>query len=656
MKNYPTFFLILVTCLLFSTFSYVDYAVTGLLLVTLTLYVVYAEKRDGTVTSYTYSPLILVYLLWLLCVSFFSPVPYASSSNLVMLIGLPLIYLVATNYPHYSEAWGKLRYLFMLLGIALSIWGIWQVVNHIGNGYATGPLNDRNAFAATLNLLWFPIVYLFVTNTYLMTSRLAVFTSALAVFVIGFGMFATTSRGGILTWALLVPILLWAAYKHTKSIKIISYVLVLILVGYVCSSYFLNNSIADRTFALTHDPSSHARLQLWQSTIDMALDHPLLGTGWGTFAYYYPAYRLPIEKSTAGFFAHNDYLQFAAEGGLVAMLLLIAIMVSVLWKVKENFNQSENVRFESVALLLGVLALFVHAVVNFIFYFSFMSVVAGLYLARVSILTEYPRLHVLPKLSEIRGSVKKLIVSVGVFFLCIPYLVQLFAQLCLTGSNPGLRIVQALSPKTSAFQVANFISSVNPANGIAQEYILRTYEYYLIENSDVLAADARKDMLSEALEDVDALRKQNANYANIGIREVKLILAADDDSTYVRKAYQILNDNLKADPYDGASMMLLAKLHFKEGKREQSLATLNAAYNKVIKKRDQLLVVVEYLRQLAYPKIYSDLDDIEKQLQLIKINAETGRADIESTDIYEVLVTRLGKIQSELEKVNVNKQ
>jgi hypothetical protein len=163
-------------------------------------------------------------------------------------------------------------------------------------------------------------------------------------------------------------------------------------------------------------------------------------------------------------------------------------------------------------------------------------------------------------------------------------------------------------------------------------------------------------MLSEALEDVDALRKRNANYANIGSREVKLIMAADDDSTYTSKAYQILNDNLKADPYDGTSMMLLAKLQFKDGKREQSLATLNAAYNKVIKRRDQLLVVVEYLRQLAYPKIYTDLDDIEKQLQLIKINAETGRADIESTDIYERLVTRLGEIQSELEKVNINKQ
>jgi O-antigen ligase len=656
MKNYPTFFLILVTCILLSTFSYVDYAVNGLLLVTLTLYVVYAEKRDGRVTSYSYSPLILVYLLWLLCVSFFSPVPHASSSNLVMLICLPLTYLVATNYSHYSEAWRILRYLFMLFGIVLAIWGIWQVVNHIGHGYATGPLNDRNAFAATLNLLWFPIVYLFVTSAHLMTSRLAVFTSALAVFVIGFGLFATTSRGGILAWALLLPILLWAAYQYTKSIKTIIYVLVLSFVGYVSSSYFLNSSIADRTFVLTQDPSTQARLQLWQSTLKMALDHPVLGTGWGTFAYYYPAYRLPIEKSTAGFFAHNDYLQFAAEGGVFAMLLLIAIMVGVLWKVKENFNQTETVRFESVALLLGVLALFVHAAVNFIFYFSFMSAVAGLYLARVSILTEAPRLHALPKISQIRGSVRKLIVFTGLFFLCIPYLVQIFAQLCLTGSNPGLKIVQAVSPKTSAFQVANFISSVYPANGIAQEYILRTYEYYLIESTDVLTVDAKKDMLSEALEDVDALRKRNANYANIGSREVKLIMAADDDSTYTSKAYQILNDNLKADPYDGTSMMLLAKLQFKDGKREQSLATLNAAYNKVIKRRDQLLVVVEYLRQLAYPKIYTDLDDIEKQLQLIKINAETGRADIESTDIYERLVTRLGEIQSELEKVNINKQ
>ncbi len=652
MNKHITFFTVLITGILLSTFSFIDYAVTAMLMVTLVIYMIYADRNSRGFISYSFSLLMVIYLVWLLTVAFLSPVPHASKGNLVMLVGLPLLYLCATNFHEYSKVWVKQRYILMLFGVVLSVWGIWQVINHIGLGIATGPLNDRNAFAAALNLLWFPVVYVFAVSSFRSPNPWTSITSAIAVFIIAFGLFATTSRGGILTWGLLLPVLLWSCYKFTKSKKIVIYVLTLSLVGYLCSSYFLNNSIADRTFVLTQDPSSHARLQLWHSTLNMALDHPVLGTGWGTFAYYYPAYRLPIEKSTAGFFAHNDYLQYASEGGVLATVLLIMVLVGVLWKIKEHFNRSEEASFESVSLLLGVLALFVHAAVNFIFYFAFMSCVAGLYLARVSVLTDVQRRLVVPELSQIRGSVKKLILFMVLFFISIPYVVQLFAQLCLTGTNPGLRAIQMVLPQATAFNIANIISSIYPSNGIAQEYILRTYEYYLLSDSTSLSSEAKQSLLEDALKDTDALRKANANHPSIGTREVRLILVADNHGDYTKKAYQIIEDNLKADPFDGVSMTLLAKLQAKDGRRGESIAMLDHAYNKVIKRRDQLLIVVEYLRQLAYPKIYPDLDGIETQLLQIKIDAETGRPDIDSTDIYERLQAKLDEIKLELEKSN----
>lgn len=655
MKNYITFFTLLVTAILLSTFSFIDYAVTAMMMVTLVLYLIYSNNISRGVIKFSFSSLMLVYLAWLLIVAFLSPVPHASKGNLVMLVGLPLLYLCATNFQAYSDAWMRQRYILMFFGVVLSVWGIWQVINHIGLGIATGPLNDRNAFAASLNLLWFPVVYLFAVSTYKSDNRWAMIISGFSVFVIGLGLFATTSRGAILTWGLLLPILLWSCYKYTKSKLIVGYVLALSLIAYLCSSYFLDSSIADRTFVLTQDPSSHARIQLWQSTLNMALDHPLLGTGWGTFAYYYPAYRLPIEKTTAGFFAHNDYLQFASEGGLIAIVLLILVLVGVLWKIKEYFNRSDITSFESVSLLLGVLALFVHAAVNFIFYFAFMSCVAGLYLARVSTITEVQRRLVFPELSQIRSSVKKLVLYIVLFFISIPYIIQLLAQLCLTGTNPGLRAIQIVFPQTTAFNVANIISSIYPSNGIAQEYILRTYEYYLLSDSNSLSPEAKQGLLQNAIKDIDALRKINANHPSIGSREVKLILAADSHGDYTQSAYRIIEDNLKADPFDGVSMMLLARFQAKDGRREDAITTLDNAYHKVIKRRDQLLILVEYLRQLAYPKIYPDLDSIEKQLLLIKIDAETGRADIESTDIYDRLLTRLDRIKLELEKSNATK-
>ncbi|HEY3281358.1 MAG TPA: O-antigen ligase family protein, partial [Armatimonadota bacterium] len=65
----------------------------------------------------------------------------------------------------------------------------------------------------------------------------------------------------------------------------------------------------------------------WRGTLDQALAHPLLGTGYGTFEISYPQY------ARAGYtkLAHNSYLQLAAETGFPGMLLMLAAIGAGLW-------------------------------------------------------------------------------------------------------------------------------------------------------------------------------------------------------------------------------------------------------------------------------------------------------------------------------------
>ena len=66
------------------------------------------------------------------------------------------------------------------------------------------------------------------------------------------------------------------------------------------------------------DTSSEMRLALWESTMEMIQEHPLLGIGWGAYWMVYPEYDFYInDASVVIVHAHNVYLHYAAEIGLI---------------------------------------------------------------------------------------------------------------------------------------------------------------------------------------------------------------------------------------------------------------------------------------------------------------------------------------------------
>lgn len=65
------------------------------------------------------------------------------------------------------------------------------------------------------------------------------------------------------------------------------------------------------------DTSSEMRLALWESTVAMIFDHPIMGIGWGAYWMVYPQYDFYINDPAVKIVhAHNMYLHFAAEIGI----------------------------------------------------------------------------------------------------------------------------------------------------------------------------------------------------------------------------------------------------------------------------------------------------------------------------------------------------
>ncbi|WP_124948869.1 O-antigen ligase family protein [Sulfuriferula thiophila] len=646
-------YLLFLIALILSGFWYIGSALTALMLLTAVMVGGSAIFKQKIWRDYSLTKLMLIYLTWLFIVAYSSNIPNPSILAVAVLAGLPVLYLTASNSSILGETWHQLRIMFFLSGVGLAMWGLWQVIAHIGYGWPVGPLVDRNVFAALMNLLWFPAAYLYLTNTQI-RSKAILYGAGL--FIISMALFATASRAGIATWLLLLPLFLWAGVRYTKAKWWVASIPLLALLGYYAGANLgVDTNIANRSYALSQDASTSARLLMWQSTIKMAIAHPLTGTGWGTFAGIYPAFRSHQENSTAGVSAHNDYLQLAAEGGFPALIILLVMLLGIVWQLRSSIKLSHKSEgFESNALLLGVLAIFIHASLNFIFSFAFMNIIAGIYLARAAQLTEIPCTTNLPRFDSISHPIKYLVASFTILLIATPFALHLIAQACLTGSQPGLKLLNRIAPNITTYDIAKLITAIRPEEGIAQEVMLQVAESGL-ENSNGISmtgGNFKRELLNEALNRYDTIRSQTANSPSIGVREVKTLLAHQADlppNFAYAKAHDIIVTNLKTAPYHVDSLIVFARLRVAEGHRDDAIRTLQWAKSQVLSQRDFQLLDVEILRQLAAPKIIPELDDIEKQLRQVRSDSETGKPLILAPHFSEDIDKRLQTIATQIQ-------
>jgi O-antigen ligase len=112
------------------------------------------------------------------------------------------------------------------------------------------------------------------------------------------------------------------------------------------------------------DPTT-GRAHFWRGTAGIIKDHPLLGTGLGSFGSVYPLYDTAngtyrLEQ------AHNDYLQILSDAGVVGGLLGLAFVVTLFWVALRRMQSHDPFR-RGVALgaLGGCVGALVHSFFDF---------------------------------------------------------------------------------------------------------------------------------------------------------------------------------------------------------------------------------------------------------------------------------------------------
>ncbi len=146
--------------------------------------------------------------------------------------------------------------------------------------------------------------------------------------------------------------------------------LVLAIIGVTLAAAFTvlsTTPVVERVLTLTeNDPETNLRPRIlgWQGTIKMIEDHPLLGTGPGTYAAVFTQYQPPVTGRR--FYAHNDYLHFIAEIGLPIMFVMVWMILSLYRKgFKKLKNPSRLVRGITLGAMSGITAILVHSVADF---------------------------------------------------------------------------------------------------------------------------------------------------------------------------------------------------------------------------------------------------------------------------------------------------
>lgn len=106
-------------------------------------------------------------------------------------------------------------------------------------------------------------------------------------------------------------------------------------------------------------PSVSARVDYWRAACQITREHPILGTGPGTFSIPYRNLKAPESEMTR--LVHNNFLEQACDSGVVGFLLYSAMILGLLWHLYRK-SAAEPMAF---AVWLGLLGWALQGVVEF---------------------------------------------------------------------------------------------------------------------------------------------------------------------------------------------------------------------------------------------------------------------------------------------------
>ncbi len=183
--------------------------------------------------------------------------------------------------------------------------------------------------------------------------------------VVTAGLVLTWSRGAWVAAVLGVAVLIALTERRLLWHALLAAALVLGVAAPALGPRWAHHVGRIREVAVAEGPFS--RIAIWRLAQEIVSDHPVLGTGLSTFQFVYERYRQGTTAAPNAPVAHNLFLQFAAETGVVGLVALLffltaGVLAVTRWHTRGPPGSKE--RRLSATAFAALVALLVHQMVD----------------------------------------------------------------------------------------------------------------------------------------------------------------------------------------------------------------------------------------------------------------------------------------------------
>jgi len=302
-------------------------------------------------------------------------VPYRGWNALFATLVPAAAMVLAAQLP--IEGLRKVLYLFVGFALANAIWGVVQSVAGFepglyfyrvtNSGVPTGLFANRNHMAALL-VTAIPLLTLVATRAKGSTQRVLQIGCAALAALCFLMIFAAGSRAGLLLAmvAIASSALIWRAKPDAiaKPRRGVRSLLPLALAGagaiaIACFAYITSRATAiDRVLA--SDEAEEGRIIVWQTLVDILPQYLPFGSGIGSFVEIFNVHE-PNAMLGLNYWnhAHNDWLEWALEGGVPAIALMLAAIAAWALRTRSLLSYSYSGRLDIQLGLVGAIVILV---------------------------------------------------------------------------------------------------------------------------------------------------------------------------------------------------------------------------------------------------------------------------------------------------------
>ncbi len=325
--------------------------------------------------------------------------PKDTATALALLLGLGVMLLGLPGSLSRREAQTLVQGL-VILGVLVALVGIIQRAMFTGKIYgfwipeagllppspelsAFGPFINRNHFAGWM-LMALPLVLGYFAELLPrgmrgfkpgFRERVLWFASpdanrailvGFAIMLMGLSLVMTISRSGITCFVVAMVLaasrLARRQSQGSRSKLLITYLVFLALVSV---SFGGLDAVLARFSRSSSDLK--VRVDAWQDTIQIVHDFPIFGTGlntYGTATLFYQKSNLDVHLAQA----HSDYLQLAAEGGILVGVPAVILVALFIAEVRKRFRQDRSqatVNWLRLGAVTGLVAIALQELVEF---------------------------------------------------------------------------------------------------------------------------------------------------------------------------------------------------------------------------------------------------------------------------------------------------